>query len=178
MRPPWEVHRSAGGGRARNLPHVENEVVLTQPLRIGLDQRRGGPLQFLADDAGGVLLKVDVPDPAAAHADQRVPVAGKRQLEDHAQYAVVVILDLTVKALAAVQHQGVDGFDDRRALVADVSGSGMLEAWVLYRTRAKDLAQLVEPDFFANVELDKDEDGPAQRRLNHRFRPCGRSRVG
>ena len=143
---------------SRNLPHVENEVVLTQPFRIGLHQRRSGPLQFLADDAGGVLVKVDVPDPAAAQANQRVPVAGKRQLEDHAQDAVVVILDLAFQALAAVEHQRLNGFDHRGPLVADVSGSRMLEAGLLQGAGAEDLAQLVEPDFFANIELDQDED--------------------
>ena len=154
-----------GGGRARNLPDVENKVVLTQPLRIGLDQRRRRPLQLLADDAGRVLLKVHVPDPAAAHADQGVPVAGKRQLEDHAQHAVVVILDLAFQALATVQDQGFDGLDHRRPLVANVSRSGVLEAGLLQGAGAKNLPQLVEPDLFANVELDKDEDRPAQRRL-------------
>ena len=109
-----------GGGRTGNLPDVEDEVVLAQPLRIRLHQGRGRPLQFLADDAGRVLLKVDVPDPAAAQANQGVPVAGKGQLEDHAQDAVVVILDLPFEPLAAVQNQRLDRLDHRRPLIANV----------------------------------------------------------
>ena len=42
----------------------------------------------------------------------------------------------------------------------------MLEAGLLDRTGAKDLPQLIEPDFFADVELDENEDRAAQRRLN------------
>jgi hypothetical protein len=42
----------------------------------------------------------------------------------------------------------------------------MFEAWVLYRARAEDLTQLVQPYFFANVKLNENEDGPAQRRFD------------
>ena len=42
----------------------------------------------------------------------------------------------------------------------------MLEAGLLHGAGAKNLAQLVEPDLFANVELDKNEHRPAQRRLD------------
>ena len=69
-----------------------------------------------------MFLEVDVPDPAAAQADQRVPVAGKRQLEDHAQHAVVVILDLAFEALATVQNQGIDRLHHRRTLIAHIAG--------------------------------------------------------
>jgi len=72
---------------------------------------------------------------------------------------------LTLEPLPAVQDQGLNGFNDWRALVADVSGSRMLEAWVLYGTRAKDLAQFVEPDFLANIKLDEDENRATQRRI-------------
>src|SRR5690349_8594237 len=117
---------------------MENKVVLAQPFRIRLDQRGSRALQLLARDAGGMFLKVNVPDPAAAHADQGVPVAGKRQLEDHAQYAVVVILDLTLQPFTAVQNQWPDRFHDRRPLVANVSRSRVLEVGLLQGAGAKD----------------------------------------
>src|ERR1700694_4944747 len=123
-------------------------------------------------DAGGVLFKVYVPDPAAAHADESVPVAGKRQLEHHAQHAVVVILDLALQPLTAVQNQRPNGLDDRWPLVADVSGSRVLEAGLFQSACTKDLTQLIKPDFFANVKLDEDEDGAAQRRFNRDLNPA------
>ena len=49
----------------------------------------------------------------------------------------------------------------------------MLEAGLLHGTGAEDLAQLVEPDLFANVELDQDENRTVQRRLDRRPQSCG-----
>ena len=54
--------------------------------------------------------------------DERFPVAGEGQLEDEADYAVVVVLDLSGEALAGVEDQRLEAFVDRRALVADVGG--------------------------------------------------------
>ena len=49
--------------------------------------------------------------------------AGKRQLEDQADDAVIVILDLSVKALAAFEDERLERLLDRRTLVADIGGS-------------------------------------------------------
>jgi hypothetical protein len=72
----------------------------------------------------------------------------------------------------SVQHQGPNGLDDRGALVAYISGGRVLEAGLFQSACTKDLTQLIEPDFFANVKLDEDEDGAAQRRLNRDLNPA------
>ena len=128
-----------------------------QPAVVELDQRGTGALDLLFDDLLGEAGEVGVPNPAAGQANQRVPIAGKGQLEDDAQHAVVVVLDLDVETLAAFENQRLDRLDDRRTLEADVSGSGVLEAGLL-AARAEDVAEVVEADLFADVELDQDQD--------------------
>src|SRR6266536_2978596 len=100
-------------------------------------------------------------NPAAGETDERVPIAGKRQLEDDAQHAVVVVLDLGVETLAAFENQRLDRFDDRGTLEADVSGSGVLEAGLL-AAGAENVAEGVEADLFADVELHQDQDRALQ----------------
>ena len=124
-------------------------------------ERGSGALELLPDDARGQLLEVGVGGPAAGEFDERVPVAGEGQLEDEADDAVVVVLDLSGEALAAFEDQRLEGLLDRRALVADVGGS-LLEAG-LGGAGWEDLAELVEADLFADVELDQDQDRSAQR---------------
>jgi hypothetical protein len=65
---------------------------------------------------------------------------------------------LTVKTFSGFEHQCLGGLDDGRALVADVAGEGVLEGRLLHGLRAEDFAQAIEADFFADVELDEDED--------------------
>ncbi len=89
--------------------------------------------------------------------DQLVPVAGERELEDHADYAVIEIPDVALESLATFKNQRLEGFFDWRALVADVAGSEMPEAGV-GGAGAENLAELVEANFFADVELDQDQD--------------------
>ena len=98
------------------LAHVEDEVIFVQPIVIGLDQRGAGAFDLLLNDLLGEAGEVGIPNPAAGQADERVPVAGKRQLEDHAEYAVVVVLDLGVQALTAFEHQRLDALNHRRPL--------------------------------------------------------------
>ena len=71
------------GGRrlARGLANVEDEVVLAEPASIGLDQGGGGAVEALADDGLDAGGEIDVPDPAAGEADERVPVAGEGKLD-------------------------------------------------------------------------------------------------
>ena len=141
---------------------MEDEIVFLQPLGgIGLDQRRSGALEFLLDDAGGQALEVGVPNPAAGKLDQLVPVAGEGQLEDHADHAVVEILDVALQAFAAFEDQRFEDFFHRRTLVTDVAGSEVLEAGI-GGAGTQDLAQLVEANLLANVELDKNQHGAGQ----------------
>ena len=141
---------------------MEDEIVFLQPLGgVRLDQRGSGALEFFLDDAGGEALEVGVPHPAAGKLDEFVPVAGKGQLEDHADHAVVEVFDLALQALAAFEDQRLEGFLNRRTLEANVSGSHMLKAGV-DGARAEDSAKFIEPNFFANVELDQHQDGAAQ----------------
>src|SRR5262249_9458131 len=113
-----------------------------------------------AGDTRGMGREVDIPDPTASQAHQGVPVAGKRKLEDDTQHAIVVILDLAVEALSAVEHQRIDGFDHRRPLVADVARGWVLERGLLQGASAENLAKLVQVDLLADVELNQDEDRP------------------
>ncbi len=108
-----------GGGCAGNLAQVEDEIVLLQPLGgVRLDQRGSGALQFLLHDASCQALEVGVPNPAAGELHQLVPVAGKGQLEDHADHAVVEILDVALQALAAFKNQRFEDLFNRRTLVS------------------------------------------------------------
>src|ERR1700722_7960618 len=144
---------------------MEDEVIFTQPFGIRLYQCRRCMLQLLAGDAGGMRGEIDVPHPAAAKADQRVPAAAKWQFEDYADHAVVVILDLAIQTLAALEYQRLDRLDDRRTLVADVPRGGVLHAGMFDRAGPENLPQLVEFNLLANVELDQDKDRPLQRRV-------------
>jgi len=63
----------------------------------------------LTDDAGGEALEVGVGGPAAGELDERVPIAGERELEDQADHAVVVVLDLSLEALAGSRTSGSSG---------------------------------------------------------------------
>ena len=149
---------------------MEDEVVLLQPavLVVGLDQGGSGALEFLADYAAGQIFEVGVRGPAGGEFDQLLPVAGERELEDQADYAVVVILDLSGEALAGVEDQGLERLLDGRALVADV-GWGFFETG-LGGAGSDDLAEGVEADLFADVELDQDQDGAAERAGGGRLR--------
>ena len=101
--------------------------------------------------------------PAAGELHQVVPIAGERQLEHQADHAVVVILDLSVEAFTGFEDQGLDRLLNRRALVANVAGGMVLEAGI-DRPGAKDLAQVVEANLFANIKLDQDQGRPVERR--------------
>ena len=124
---------------------MENEVVLLQPLLGGirLDECGSGALQLLLRNASGETLKVGVGSPAAGELRQRVPAAREWQLENQADYAVVVVLDVSFEALTALKDQGLQGLFHRRALVADVSGGLVLETG-RGRTGAEDIAQIVQ----------------------------------
>src|SRR4029077_7414200 len=120
----------------------------------------------------------------AREANQSLPVAGKRQLEDHAQYAVVVILDLAVQPFPAVQDQGLAVLSHLRALVLDVTWGWVLES-SLRDPGSEDLPELVEPDLLRHVELDQDQYGALQASVgsadNRRVgldRVCNHSRDG
>lgn len=152
-----------GGGGAGDLAEVEDEVVLGEPVGVGFVERGAGALETLADDEGGVSGEVDVPDPAGGEGDEALPVGGEGELEDDGEDAVVVVLDLGAEALAAVEDERFDGFDDGRALVADVAGSGVFERRLRDGGGAEDMAELVEANLFADVELEKDEDGAGER---------------
>jgi hypothetical protein len=93
--------------------------------------------------------------------DEVVPIAGKGQLEDHADYTVVEILDVALEAFAAFEDQGFEDFFYRGTLEADVARGDVFEAGI-GSARAEDLAELVEANLFAYVELDQDQDRAAE----------------
>ena len=138
---------------------VEDEVILAEPAAIGLDQGGGGAVEALADDGLDAGGEIDVPDPAAGEADERVPVAGKGNFEQDADDAVVVVLDLAGEAFAGFEDQRVGGNDDGRALIANVGGGDVLEAGLLDGSAVDDLLEAVDTDLLADVELDEDADG-------------------
>src|ERR1700674_1829406 len=147
---------------AGDIAHMEDEIIFMEPAVVKLDQRGTGALDFLFDDLLGEAGEVGIPNPAAGQADKRVPVAGKRQLEDHAQHGVIVVLDLDVKPFAAFKDQRLDRFDDRSAFKTDVSRSRVLEARLLPPS-SKDVAKGIEGDLFTDVELDQHQNRALQR---------------
>jgi hypothetical protein len=46
----------------------------------------------------------------------------------------------------------------------------MLEIGLLQSARAKNVPELIQPDFLAHIELNEDQDGPTQGRLDHDLR--------
>ena len=147
--------------RSVRLVFVRFDQIRLDPIR--LDQGGRGAFEFLTDDAGGERFEVGVGGPAAGKLNERVPAAGERKFENEADDSVVVVLDLALEALSAVEDEGLERFLDGRTLVADVSGSLMLEAG-LGGAGSEDVAELVEADLFADVELDQDQDGAAEGR--------------
>lgn len=143
---------------------MKDEVVFAEPFVVGLDECRRGSGKTFFDGFGCASGKVDLPDPAAGEFDEGIPSAGEGELVlvDDAEDAVVVILDGALELLAAVEDEGIEGFDDRGALVDDVSLCGMLDAGGLYGLGLENGAELVEADGFGDVELEEDEDRALQ----------------
>src|SRR5580704_5829928 len=113
-----------------------------------------------------MTCEIDVPHPAAAQPNQSVPVAGEWELQHHADYTVIVKLDLAVELLATLEDQCIDGLDHRRALITDVAGGRMLQRRLLQGARAEDFTQLVETDFLTDVELNQNQDRAADGGFN------------
>ncbi len=94
--------------------------------------------------------------------DEAFPVAGKSELVDDADDAVVVVLDFAFEPLAAAQHQRLERPDHRRPLVAHVGRHRVLDFGLLHGARVHGLLQLVEAQLFAHVELNEDKDRAAE----------------
>ena len=60
-------------------------------------------LELLRDHARSELFEGGVGSPTAGKLDESVPGAGEGQLEDQADYAVIVVLDLAFEALAGFE---------------------------------------------------------------------------
>ncbi len=137
---------------------MEDEVVFAEPARIRLDHGCRGALEALAHDGLNARGKIHVPNPAAGERDEAFPIAGKTELVDDADHAVVVILDFALEAFAAAQHEGIERLSDRRPLVTHIGRDRMLDGWLRHGARFHDLLQPVEPDLLAHIELDQDKD--------------------
>src|SRR5689334_7232647 len=109
-------------------------------------------------------FEIDVPNPPAPQPNQRVPVSRKCQLENYAEHAVVVILDLSFQPFPGFQNQWLNWLNHGRPLIANVSRGRMFKARLLQRPRPEDLPQLIELDLLTNIELDKHQHSSAQRR--------------
>ena len=71
-------------------------------------------LKALAHNGLNARGEIHFPNPAAGEVDEAFPIAGKTELVDHADHAVVVILDFALEPLAAAQQQGIKRLGDRR----------------------------------------------------------------
>ena len=98
-----------GRGRAVNLAHVEDEVVFLQPLRsgIGLDSAGAARSSFCLTTREASFSKLVSEVQRQESSTSLSQSAGKGQLEDQADDAVIVVLDLALKALAAVEDERV-----------------------------------------------------------------------
>src|SRR5579864_6642731 len=165
-----------GRRRAGDLAQVEDKVIFLQPwilfVVVRLHQRGGRTLELLLHDSRRENFEVRVRRPPAREFHQVIPVPRKRQLEHKADYAVVKILDLSFEALAAFEHERVKRFHNRCTLILNVVGRLILECR-LGRPCTQELAQIIQPNFFANVKLDQRQHGSTQgrggRRLRHRM---------
>src|SRR5262249_3155037 len=108
--------------------------------------------------------------PTRGEFNQFVPVAGKGEVEDQADYTIVEVLDFSGKAFARVKYQGFEAIGHWGTLISDVRwGLSALESG-LRVARLKHLSDYVEADFFADVVLDQDQDRAAEGSLFLRMR--------
>ena len=154
-------------------------ALLEKVLTVGNPNANGTPPSGLPAPSTRLSVATTTPPlvPLATKLNEFVPVAGKRQFEDDADHAVVVVLDVTLQTLAALEDEGIESLFDGGALVTDVSGSKVFETGI-DGAGAEDLPKLVEANLFADVELDQDQHGSTQggvRRLN---RHKGRQGLG
>ena len=161
------------GGCTGDLADVEDEVVFAEPFAVGLDESRAGAGETGANGFGGLSGEIDLPHPAAGELDQFVPVTGVGELVDDAQDAVVVVLNGAVELLPGFEDEGIEGFDDGRPLVADVALGRVFESGGVCDASLQESAELVEPDGFADIELQEDQHGALKRGVDG-----GRSRLG
>ena len=147
---------------------MKDAVVFAEPVLVRLHHRGRRTFQLYPSNAGGERFKIRVPDPAAGQLHQLAPVPREGQLENQTDDAVVVILDLSFQAFAGLQDHRLNPLQNGRPLVANISGRGMLEAG-LHRSGADNLAQLVQPDFFANVKLHEHPQTTMERGFRDRF---------
>lgn len=154
-----ELGRIGGAG---DVLHVDDEVVLGEPLGVGFDQRRVSHGKALPDDLFRLRREVDLPGPATCAGDQLLPGGREGELKDDADDAVVVVLDFAGETLTAFEHQRSGGFDDGRALVTDVSGGGMFEGRLLEGGGAEKSAQVLKVNLFAHIELQQSVDGSGE----------------
>src|SRR5271166_541196 len=136
----------------------EDVIVFAQPVVIAAHDRRGDPFEPSTDDLLRLSFELGVRNPARRQLHQGIPVSLKAQLKQHADYAVVVILDLRAQRFPAAQHYRIEPLYYRRLFEADILGRSMFEA-TLNPLRAQDLAQLVQPDFFTDVVENDAQDG-------------------
>lgn len=154
------------------MTDVDNEIVFGEPVGIGLDERRGGDLKALANDAGGMGGEVDLPGPAAGESDESLPGTGEGKLEDGADDTIVVVFNLAEEALAGFEDERLGRLNHRRTLVADIARSGMFECGLLDGRSTQEVAEAVKTNLFRDVKLKQNMDGPGEK---NRF-PCGFSK--
>jgi hypothetical protein len=106
--------------------------------------------------------EVNLPGPAAGEGNQGLPGTGEREMENDADDAIIVVPDLSVESFPGIKDEGFGGLDDRRTLVADVAGRGVLQRGLLDRGRAEKLAEAIETDLFRDIELEQNVDGARQ----------------
>jgi hypothetical protein len=93
-------------------------------------------------------------------------------MENDADDTVVVVLDLSVEPFPGIEDEGFGGLDDRRSLVTDVAGRGVLQGGLLDCGRAEKLAKAIEADLLGHIELEKNVNGARE------SKSCGRGLNG
>ena len=104
-----------GGGRiSSNRANVEDEVILGKPLRIGTNEGCLSTRGLRTSETFCLTLKIGAGHPLGGQGDQVFPLTGEWDFKDHADNAVVVILNLPVEGQIAVNPRWLQLFDDRR----------------------------------------------------------------
>src|SRR5439155_10303495 len=102
----------------------------------------------------GVAVEVRLPHPVAGEPRQRLPLARKGQLEVDADYAVVVILNLSFKPFSIRKGYRVERFDYGGTGETDIFRSRALERGS-HGARPENPANLLELNLLADVIQDK-----------------------
>src|SRR5262245_53266627 len=113
--------------RASRLVDADNVVILAEPGRVNLHQRRRNLLHVALDCVNRAALHLRRADPTAAQLNESVPVSFELQVQLNTHDTIVVVFQPSLEPFATLQKNWIDGLNYRGALEMDILRRGMPE---------------------------------------------------